>query len=168
MCWATSWATFSKANQGSMLWSQFWRFLPIFGENVVVFLKNLWYDSFFLQNFAVFCRYKKRHFFAKFCGENIFKIITLVPGHPFGRSVKWMSTKERTEYIWTLCTYVCMYVYSYTGCKYRQENIRYILPGLPDYYWSMIPKPEKCTKWTQNVPHGHKISQMSVKYSEWP
>jgi hypothetical protein len=27
----------------------------------------------------------------------------------------------------------------------------------------MIPIPEKCTKRTQNVPDGHKISQMSVK-----
>jgi hypothetical protein len=30
------------------------------------------------------------------------------------------------------------------------------------------PYRKKCTKWTQNVPNGHKISQMSVKYSEWP
>jgi hypothetical protein len=29
--------------------------------------------------------------------------------------------------------------------------------------WYQIP--EKCTKWTQSVPNGHKISQMSVKYS---
>jgi hypothetical protein len=35
--------------------------------------------------------------------------------------------------------------------------------GLPDFSWYMIPKPEKCTKLTQNVPNGHKISQMSVK-----
>jgi hypothetical protein len=27
---------------------------------------------------------------------------------------------------------------------------------------------QKCTKWKQNVPNGHKISQMSVKYSKWP
>jgi hypothetical protein len=26
----------------------------------------------------------------------------------------------------------------------------------------------KCTKWTQNVPNGNKISQKSVKYSKWP
>jgi hypothetical protein len=39
-------------------------------------------------------------------------------------------------------------------------------PGLPDFSWSMIPKPEKCTKSTQMyIPNGHKISQMSVKYS---
>jgi hypothetical protein len=36
--------------------------------------------------------------------------------------------------------------------------------GLPDFSWYMIPKPEKCTKWTHNVPNVHKISQMSVKY----
>jgi hypothetical protein len=26
---------------------------------------------------------------------------------------------------------------------------------------------EKCTKSTQNVPNGHKISQISLKYSKW-
>jgi hypothetical protein len=42
-------------------------------------------------------------------------------------------------------------------------------PGLPDFYWYMIPKPgkvyqmnTKCTKCTQNVPNGHKISQMDI------
>jgi hypothetical protein len=32
----------------------------------------------------------------------------------------------------------------------------------------MIPKLEKCTKYTKNLPNGHKISQISVKYSKWP
>jgi hypothetical protein len=32
----------------------------------------------------------------------------------------------------------------------------------------MIPKPEKCNKLIQNVPNGHKISQISIKYSKWP
>jgi hypothetical protein len=61
-------------------------------------------------------------------------------------------------------------------------------PWLPDFSWSRIPKPEKftkwiqnvpneykmyqmntqCTKWTQNVPNGPKISQMFRKYSKWP
>jgi hypothetical protein len=36
--------------------------------------------------------------------------------------------------------------------------------GLPDFSWHMIPKLEKCTKWTQIVPNGHKISQKSIKY----
>jgi hypothetical protein len=40
---------------------------------------------------------------------------------------------------------------------------------LPDFSWCMIPKSEKnCTQWTENVPNGHKISQMSLKYSKWP
>jgi hypothetical protein len=30
--------------------------------------------------------------------------------------------------------------------------------GLPDFSWYRIPKLEKFTKWTQNVPIGHKIS----------
>jgi hypothetical protein len=34
--------------------------------------------------------------------------------------------------------------------------------GLPDFSWYMIPKPEKCTKQTQNVLNGHKISQISL------
>jgi hypothetical protein len=40
--------------------------------------------------------------------------------------------------------------------------------GLPDFSWYMIPTLEKCTKWTQYVPNGHKISQMSIKYKKWP
>jgi hypothetical protein len=39
---------------------------------------------------------------------------------------------------------------------------------LPDFYWYMIPKPEKWTKWAQNVPNCHKISPMSAKYSKRP
>jgi hypothetical protein len=27
---------------------------------------------------------------------------------------------------------------------------------------------KNCTKWTRNVPNGHKISQMSLKCSKWP
>jgi hypothetical protein len=26
----------------------------------------------------------------------------------------------------------------------------------------------KCTKWTQNVPNGHRIFPMPIKYSKWP
>jgi hypothetical protein len=29
-------------------------------------------------------------------------------------------------------------------------------------------KPEKYTKLTQNVPNGHKLTQMFVKYFKWP
>jgi hypothetical protein len=32
----------------------------------------------------------------------------------------------------------------------------------------VIPKPEKCTKSTQNVPNGRKISQSFLKYYKWP
>jgi hypothetical protein len=32
----------------------------------------------------------------------------------------------------------------------------------------MTPTLEKCTKLTENVPNGHKISPMSVKYYKWP
>jgi hypothetical protein len=30
----------------------------------------------------------------------------------------------------------------------------------------MIPKPEKCTKRTQDVPNDHELSQMPIKYSK--
>jgi hypothetical protein len=54
------------------------RFLQIFGEKNGVFLKNQCYDQFF-QKLALFW-VKNANFFAKFFGENIFKIITSVPG----------------------------------------------------------------------------------------
>jgi hypothetical protein len=56
----------------------FLRFLTIFGEQISVFLKSQCYD----QNFAYlsFVSSQKRHFFAEFFSENIFKIITSVPG----------------------------------------------------------------------------------------
>jgi hypothetical protein len=39
----------------------------------------------------------------------------------------------------------------------------FMAPGLPDFSWYMIPKPEKCTKGGQNVPNSHRISPMSLK-----
>jgi hypothetical protein len=58
----------------SMLWSQF---SAIFGEKIGVFLRNQCYDN-FISKFS-FVLSQKRQFFAKFVGENIFKIITSVP-----------------------------------------------------------------------------------------
>jgi hypothetical protein len=59
----------------------FLQFLTIFGKQIGVFLKTQCYD----QNFAwfTFVLSQKRQFFAEFFGENIFKIITLVPGLKF-------------------------------------------------------------------------------------
>jgi hypothetical protein len=44
---------------------------------------------------------------------------------------------------------------------------------LPDFFGTlyqirnkMYQMNTKCTKWTQNVPNGHKISQMFIKYSK--
>jgi hypothetical protein len=45
--------------------------------------------------------------------------------------------------------------------------------GLPDFSWSNIPKPEKYTKWPQNMyykwpldrPNCRKIDQMAIKYT---
>jgi hypothetical protein len=39
---------------------------------------------------------------------------------------------------------------------------------LPDFSWYLVPKPEKCTKSTQNVPNVLKLFQMSLKYSKCP
>jgi hypothetical protein len=35
-------------------------------------------------------------------------------------------------------------------------RIELFCPGLPDFYWYGVPKPESCTKDTQNVPNGIK------------
>jgi hypothetical protein len=40
--------------------------------------------------------------------------------------------------------------------------------GLPDFSWYNIPKREKYTKWSQNIPKGHKIYQKATKYTKWP
>jgi hypothetical protein len=40
-------------------------------------------------------------------------------------------------------------------------------PGLPDFSWYMPPKPEKVPN-VNKILTGHKISQMSVKYSILP
>jgi hypothetical protein len=61
-----------------MLWSQFFAILAIFGEKIGVFLKNQCYDQFFFQKIRVVWA-KNANIFAKFFGENIFKIITSVP-----------------------------------------------------------------------------------------
>jgi hypothetical protein len=57
---------------------------------------------------------------------------------------------------------------AYESFKKLASDAYYLLPGLPDFCWYVIPKAEKCTKSTQNVPNGHKISQMCLKYSKWP
>jgi hypothetical protein len=56
----------------------FLRFSPIFGETIGVFIKNRWMIK-FLQKLAV-VKEKNANFFAKCFGENIFKILTSVPG----------------------------------------------------------------------------------------
>jgi hypothetical protein len=54
----------------------FQRFLPIFGENIAIFLENQ-RDYHFLPELAVLCL--KTLIFRQFFGENILKIITSVP-----------------------------------------------------------------------------------------
>jgi hypothetical protein len=59
------------------------------------------------------------------------------------------------------------------GKLLRSSTLRLPAARLPDFSWSMIPKPEKmyqmntkCPKWSQSIPNGHKVSKMSVKYSK--
>jgi hypothetical protein len=62
--------THGKGDQGSIYDHNFLRFLPIFCEEIGVFLKNQCYDQNFLQKLAV-VRAKNANIFAKFFGENI-------------------------------------------------------------------------------------------------
>jgi hypothetical protein len=39
--------------------------------------------------------------------------------------------------------------------------------GLPDFFGPNIPNWEKYDKWPQTIPNGHKLYQMSIKYSKW-
>jgi hypothetical protein len=80
------------------------------------------------------------------------RLVTLSPGHPFSEA---HSSRH----------------FSIVAIRYRVQR----RPGLPDFSWYMIPKPEKmyqkdskCTKWIQNVPNGHKICQIAIKYSKGP
>jgi hypothetical protein len=65
-------------------------------------------------------------------------------------------------YVWTKKNLATLrrsrLVFESSGCQDP------FLPGLPDFCWYMIPKPEKCTKSTQNVPNVLKIFQMAIKY----
>jgi hypothetical protein len=63
---------------GSMLWSQFSAIFANFGEKNGVFLKSHVMIK-FLHNLALFW-VKNANFLPNFFGENIFKIITSVPG----------------------------------------------------------------------------------------
>jgi hypothetical protein len=65
---------------GSMLWSQFSAIFTHFWRKNWRFSQKAMLWSQFLQNPALFC-VKNANIFAKFFGENIFKIITSVPGH---------------------------------------------------------------------------------------
>jgi hypothetical protein len=93
--------------------------------------------------------------------------------------------RTRTPSISVICTYVnssltltCVWlnklwkntyaylfygVFTYTICRVMLQATDYnrLDSGLPDFSWSD-------TKWIQNVPNGHKIYQISTKYSKWP
>jgi hypothetical protein len=74
----------------------FLRFSAIFGKKLAFFSKT---DQIikFLHILDLFLS-QKRQFFAKFFGENIFKIITLVPGHFIESVLKlFRFSKRRLE-----------------------------------------------------------------------
>jgi hypothetical protein len=41
-------------------------------------------------------------------------------------------------------------------------------PGLPDLSWLNVPKRGKIYQIITTLPNGHKVYQMTVKYSKWP
>jgi hypothetical protein len=66
-----------RVTRGRCYDHNFLPFLTIFGETIGVFLKYQCYDQIISKFGFVFSQ--KRHFFSKFFGENILKIITSVP-----------------------------------------------------------------------------------------
>jgi hypothetical protein len=42
-------------------------------------------------------------------------------------------------------------------------------PGLPDFSWCDIPKPEICTKWTKKLPNIYQTNsyQTTIRYTKW-
>jgi hypothetical protein len=86
----------------------------------------------FFQNLALF-RVKNANYFAEFFGENIFRIITSVPGHREDAALP--LTRQQTEALKAS-----------------------LAAGLPDFSWYMIPKQEilyqmntSCTKWSLKI-----------------
>jgi hypothetical protein len=73
---------FSQTHLGSMLWSQFSAIFANFRrKNCRFSQKPMLWSKFCIIYLALFW-VKNAIFFAEFFGENILKIITLVPGHP--------------------------------------------------------------------------------------
>jgi hypothetical protein len=76
--------------------------------------------------------------------------------------------KKRVSIFWQILyfvggvTSVTRYGEIFTQLTQTRTQFR---PGLPDFSWHVVPKPEKCTKSTQNAPNDHKIAQVSEKYS---
>jgi hypothetical protein len=50
----------------------------------------------------------------------------------------------------------------------RPDPFSAVSAGLPDFSRDKIPKWEKCAKQQTNIPNGHKIYQMAIKYTKWP
>jgi hypothetical protein len=48
------------------------------------------------------------------------------------------------------------------GCYFRALE-----QGCQIFLGTLYQNRKKCTKWTQNVPNGHKTSPVSVKCSKW-
>jgi hypothetical protein len=78
--------------------------------------------------------------------------------------VKFLTfRKNECPPFWNICQrFLCIFLDLATFYMLASNT------GLPDFSRCVIPKPEKCTKRTQNVSNDHNISRLSVKYSEWP
>jgi hypothetical protein len=62
---------------------------------------------------------------------------------------------------------------AYGGCYVTEplaDGVMSLVPkssaGLPDFYWYNIPKQENVYQTTKNIPIGHEVDQIAVKYSK--
>jgi hypothetical protein len=159
----------------------FVRFLTIFGEKIGVFSKpnvtiNILHKLAFLS--------QTRQFFRRIFRRKYFK------NHNIGPRVAHLRTSihravPRSRRTWRRALWWTAAPPSWTWT--RPAGVQGSTPTASSAWRSALPGPSRrpnlagnglftpnqgCqifhgTKWTQNAPNGHKISQMSVKYSEW-
>jgi hypothetical protein len=105
MHWATLWAIFSQTRLGSMLWSQFSTIFDNFRRKNWRFSQKTNVMIIILHNIALLW-VKNANFFAIFFSENIFKIITSVPGHPASSSACSLSVQRRSNCLFALLSHL--------------------------------------------------------------
>jgi hypothetical protein len=129
----------------------------------------LW--SIFLHNLALF--WIKTPIFHNFFGENVFKIITSVPGpcqKSFNRfvfqpnSVSNCFKNRGPKNFHNFPTLSLSHPY----ISFRRLIQRFLQPGLPEFSWHNIPKRWKRYQIITTLPNEHKVYQMAVKCSKLP